>query len=250
MFNDGLEQEAPEVVVLYGQSVEEVKELLKDDRLYANKKKDDLKYIKSFIKEEETKKAYKPCESFVEDMSPSIRPDKTRSDDKIDPIRPDYISESFMQKEVNQAKECIAKAAKAKLMFEDAPNVDESFVNLERLRKTEIKKDFTLFNTWRRLASVGETCIDEHNCLPDDLSPTQELMDYMIHKINKEFPDLKAVWEEGRWNPCLLINGCMTHISMSKLTFAYNGLKNVVDDLNAQKIICDIILKKLEVLFV
>lgn len=202
IFTDGLGKVEPEIVVLAGQSIEEVKDLLNEDPV--------------FFKDREVECGVKQQTDQVE-----------------------------------KAKECLNKASKVKLTFDDAsgdyaPHVRD--INLEYGRK-EIKKDFNLFHQWRRLASVGEVCIDQRICLPDDLGPTQELMSNILIKINSKFPNLKATWEE-EWNPCLLIQGCKTQISMMSISSANTGLKNLVDEPTAHHIISDIILKKLESLFI
>lgn len=152
--------------------------------------------------------------------------------------------------DVQEVKEFIAKSSKAKLAFEDAPNVDECFPDLEKMSHgVKIKKDLNLFHTWRKLADVGDICEDGEPCLPDDLGPTQELMDHILVRLRNKFPKLVLDWSDC-WNPCLLINECPTQVSMGKLSFAYNGLKHIVDNANAQQIISNIILKKLEELFI
>lgn len=151
--------------------------------------------------------------------------------------------------DVQEVKEFIAKSSKAKLVFEDAPTVDECFPYFYKIPHGKMKKDLNLFHTWRKLADVGDICEDGEPCLPDDLGPTQELMEHILIKLRSKFPKLELNWSEG-WNPCLLINSCPTQVSMDKLSFAHNGLKHIVDAANVQQIISNIVLKKLEELFI
>jgi hypothetical protein len=211
-FGDGLGRVEPEVVILGNQTAEEVKKLLDKE---------------------------KTCEE-----------DRVKGSRKFDFKHDAAKTAAKAATDVKECKEYISKAAKAKLVFEDAPPVDECFPDLGKINHgVKIKKDLNLFHTWRRLADVGEVCEDGGPCLPDDLGPTQELMDHIIVRLRSNFPKLVLDWSEG-WNPCLLINSYPTQVSMDKLSFAHNGLKHIVDAANAQQIISNIVLKKLEELFI
>lgn len=151
--------------------------------------------------------------------------------------------------DVQDCKEFINKAAKIKLAFEDAPKVEGGFPDLGKFDRKTITKDLNLFHTWRRLADVGESCKDGEPCLPDDLSPIQELMELILIKIKMKFKKLDLSWSKG-WQPHLLINDCPTQITMNNLSFAHNGLSHLVDEATAQQIISDIVVKKLQTLFI
>lgn len=108
-------------------------------------------------------------------------------------------------------------------------------------------KHVDVFALWRKLADVK---VGDKDLEPQVLGPTKDLMDYILLKLNRSFPKLKLSWSEDSWNPRLIINGSLTQISMEKLGLAYQGLLNIVEELNAQALICNIIVKKLKTLFI
>jgi len=186
----------------------------------------------------------------AEEVKELLDKEKTCEKERVESCKPTYFKSPITGEVIKEIKENIQQAAKAKLAFEDAPNVDECFPDLGKMNHgVKIKKDLNLFHTWRRLADVGDVCEDGGPCLPDDLGPTQELMEHIIVRLRSKFPKLDLEWSQG-WNPCLLINSCPTQVSMDKLSFAHNGLKHIVDAANAQQIISNIVLKKLEGLFI
>jgi hypothetical protein len=141
---------------------------------------------------------------------------------------------------------CGKKGKEPKLLYDDESS-DCCLPNLNGARQTfGFRKDVDEFALWRRLASVKAGS----NIDPQVFCPTNDLMEYIIIKLNKSFPNLNLTWSEESWNPCLQINGCLTKISMEKIALAYQGLLNVADELNVQPIICNIIAKKLEELFI
>lgn len=141
------------------------------------------------------------------------------------------------------------KATKPKLTFEnDAVICNEHFPDLSKARKEyRFKKNMDDFALWRKLADV---VVGDKNLEPGIFDPTKDLMDFLLHKLNKTFPKLKISWSEGTWNPVLMINESLTTISMEKLALAYQGLLKISEDSNAQNVICNIITKKLKELFV
>jgi len=218
-FGDGLGAVEPEVVILGNQTVEEVKELLEKEKTCEKKRVD---YGKKFDYKHDAARAAADIEEVKEFIA------KSR-----------YCGDGGW-----------SVTSKAKLAFEDAPTVDECFPDLGKMSHgVKIKRDLNLFHTWRKLADVGDVCANGEPCLPDDLGPTQELMDHIIVRLRSKFPKIVLDWSDC-WNPCLLINSCPTQISMNKLSFAHNGLKHIVDTANAQQIISNIVLKKLEELFI
>lgn len=108
-------------------------------------------------------------------------------------------------------------------------------------------KDVDVFALWRKLADVK---VGNKDLEPEAFSPAKELMDYILLKLNRSFPKLKLSWSEDSWNPRLIINGSHTQISMEKLALAYQGLLNITEELSAQALICNIVVKKLKTLFI
>lgn len=137
------------------------------------------------------------------------------------------------------------KDQKHKLLYDDESS-DCCIPDLNSARKNcTFSRDVDVFALWRKLASVK---VDQS--LDPQICPTKDLMNYILLKLNKSFPKLELSWSEESWNPSLIINGCLTKVSMEKISLAYQGLLNISEELNAQTIICNIITKKLEELFI
>lgn len=109
------------------------------------------------------------------------------------------------------------------------------------------RKDVDIFAMWRRLADVN---LGDKELQPKVVRLTQDLMDYVLMKLEKQFPKLTLAWSSQTWNPRLLINNCPTQISMERLGLAYQGLLNVTEDLSAQTLLADIVTKKMKELFI
>jgi hypothetical protein len=142
---------------------------------------------------------------------------------------------------------CGLKSKEPKLTFDDESS-DCCLPNLNGARESCcFHRDVDVFALWRRLADVK---VGDANLEPQIFSPTKELMDYILLKLKRSFPNLELDWSEETWNPCLKINNCSTKISMEKIALAYQGLLNIAEELNAQAIICNIVTKKLKELFI
>lgn len=115
------------------------------------------------------------------------------------------------------------------------------------LRECGFRRDVDEFALWRKLADIK---VGNPSLEPQIFCPAKDLMDYILLKLKRSFPELELNWSDESWNPCLKINGCSTKISMEKIALAYHGLLNISEDLNAQAIICNIVTKKLKELFI
>jgi len=152
--------------------------------------------------------------------------------------------ESF--EELNEACE---EAEEVKLSYEkESVPCDETYCDLTEARHVYgFKKTLDQFALWRKLADVK---VGDENVEPEMLNPTKELMDYILVKLEKTFPKLELSWTEDTWNPSLAINNCATQVTMEKLALSYQGLLNLTEEINAQAIIANIVVKKLKELFV
>jgi hypothetical protein len=147
----------------------------------------------------------------------------------------------------NIQEACGLKGKEPKLCFDDESS-DCCLPDLNEARiKCGFRKDVDEFAMWRRLADVK---VGRADLEPQVFCPTKDLMDYILLKLNRSFPKLELAWSENSWSPVLDINNCPTKISMEKIALAYHGLLNISEDLNAQAVICNIVTKKLNGLFI
>lgn len=153
-----------------------------------------------------------------------------------------------LQESLNNIQEaCGKKGKEPKLTFDDESS-DVCLPNLSKARETcGFHGNVDEFALWRRLADVK---VGRPELEPQIFCPTKDLMDYILLKLNRSFLNLELDWSEETWNPCLRINNCPTKISMEKIALAYQGLLNITEELNAQDIICNIVMKKLRELFI
>jgi hypothetical protein len=147
----------------------------------------------------------------------------------------------------NIQEACGLKGKEPKLTFDDDSS-DCCLPDLEKARSScGFQRNVDQFALWRKLADVK---VGRADLEPQIFCPTKDLMDYILLKLNRLFPQLKLAWSEDSWNPNLHINGCPTKISMERLAIAYQGLLNISDTLSSQEVICNIVTKKLKELFI
>ena len=147
----------------------------------------------------------------------------------------------------NIKEACGLKGKEPKLLYDDESS-DSCLPDLEPAReRCGFRRDVDEFALWRRLSGVK---VGNPNLEPQIFCPTKDLMDYILLKLNRSFPNLELAWSEESWNPVLKINNCSTKVSMEKIALAYQGLLNISEELNAQAVICNIVTKKLKELFI
>ena len=77
-----------------------------------------------------------------------------------------------------------------------------------------------------------------------------QMMSKLIKKGRKKYPKLDLSWFSNCWDKRLLVNGAPTRIRYQRLRQAYDGLKNVTGKQEAARIVGQLVLKKLNSLFI
>lgn len=133
------------------------------------------------------------------------------------------------------------------LMFDDAPTCDTKYDELPRHipKVIEEKQPPETQALWRKLAGVRP----QENVEAAKKIPT--IMDTILLMCKRKFiSGLSVEWSSDHWNPSLVINGAKTKIRSDDLVAAYEGLQHVTDEDDAARIVSDVVVKKLERLFV
>jgi hypothetical protein len=165
---------------------------------------------------------------------------------EADKAREEWRKEKHKATLDNIQEACGIKGRKPKLSYEDDLS-DSCLPDLKSARGCDFRQNVDEFALWRKLADVK---VGREDLEPNIFCPTKDLMDYILLKLNRSFPNLELGWSEQSWNPVLTINGCPTKVSMEKIAIAYQGLLNIAEELNAQAVICNIVTKKLKELFI
>ncbi len=97
---------------------------------------------------------------------------------------------------------------------------------------------------WRKLSGVRP----EEKILKGDT--LENLMQKILMTAQKRFPQLTLEWADECYNSCLTINGAKTSVLTEPLIEALEGLKEITDELDAERIVTNVIVKKLAQLFI
>lgn len=251
----------PEVVVLSGQTLEEVQEILNGGSKEAKEAKEKefqrtIRYFREAKPEPEVValggQTIEEVQEILKKSKKSCYPNTIKDEEKKCKLTFEEESSGCSIPDIHSAKGCAFKQdvdtfalwRKLALGGSDSPECEFKYNRVCRSKST-LASDVDAFALWRKLANVK---LDD-SIEPDENNPAKKFMDYILTRVKTEFPKLDLAWEE-HWNPSLLINSCKTKISLEKLIISYQGLLNITEELNAQEIICNIIVKKIRELFI
>jgi len=134
------------------------------------------------------------------------------------------------------------------LTFEDAPKCSEYIgepVNIRATGKCIVKEPPETMALWRKLAGTNP----QENVEAAKKIPT--IMDAILLMCKRKFVSgLTVEWSNDHWNSCLVINGAKTKINSEDLVAALEGLQHITDADDAAKIVSDVVVKKIERLFI
>lgn len=237
---EGLNTTDPDIVILSGQTCGEVKDLLKKTNDPIKGRLDNLECKTT----QELGKAYNTFKNVLYNVNPP-----TVAYPSLENV--DVDKEPILTFE-NESTNCKWQLPRDRSRLED----DADFRVLAGLEEVPCKPleepkksrlgEFDQFHIWRKTAGLIN---EDEDWLTGSLKESQQLMDYITIRINSDFPKLTVAWGQNSWNPRLSLNGIPTQISLEKLTISYKGLLSITDDLNAQAIIANIVLKNLKELF-
>jgi len=144
------------------------------------------------------------------------------------------------------------RASGCGLLYDDAPACDD--IKLSEYKQYNrvscgytdcSKEDASTLALWRKLSGVRP----QENLEAAKKIPT--IMDTILMLCKRKFTSgLTVEWSDEGWNRCLVINNARTKIRADDLVAAWEGLKNVTDEDDAARIVADVIVKKLERLFI
>lgn len=127
------------------------------------------------------------------------------------------------------------------LAYENAPACIEEILRCKPKEK-DAPEDLAL---WRKLAGVRP----QENV--EGASKVPVIIDAILVECKRKFSsELSIEMPTDHWNPCLVINGAKTRIKADDLLAALDGLKYIVDEDEAARIVSNIVVKKIAGLFV
>lgn len=136
------------------------------------------------------------------------------------------------------------------LLYEDAPACDDIKLSEYKPLGSSSCRDYSREDAgtlalWRKLSGVRP----QENLEAAKKIPT--IMDTILMLCKRKFTSgLTVEWSDEGWNRCLVINNAKTKIRADDLVAAWEGLKHVTDEDDAARIVSDVIVKKLERLFI
>lgn len=131
------------------------------------------------------------------------------------------------------------------LMFDDAPKCEAENMPKCSERAANVKEPAEITALWRKLSGVRP----KENVEMAKVVPT--IMDTILLTCKRKFmPGLTVGWSDDHWNACLVINGAKTKIRAESLVTALEGLSHITDEDDAARIVADVVVKKLERLFI
>jgi hypothetical protein len=145
----------------------------------------------------------------------------------------------------------VPETNKPHLLYEDAKSFGDSTwyglkhnLNLEHIKEPSAETPETIA-VWRKLSGVRP----EENIEAAKKVPT--IMDTILLMCKRNFVSgLTVEWCSDHWNPSLVINGAKTKIRSADLVAALEGLQHITDEDDAARIVSDVVVKKLERLFI
>lgn len=255
----------PEIVALGGQTLEEVEKILKESKKYVGVY--NVNKIKNFIQSTAKPEIVALGGQTLEEVEMMLGKELGIGKEKVVQKFPSDVCGQILEeintqefnwrksayyphhywgndetynKDINEIKEFIKKTPK--FTFENAPVCGEE-CTIRGEDGCGPKKNADMFSYWRRLADVA--CKEEVQ-----IPATKQLIYNLTNKLNTKYPQLIFTWSKDDWNEQLLIHDCPTCITVQNITLAYDGLMKIVDKAAAQDVIIDIILKKMQSVFV
>lgn len=140
-----------------------------------------------------------------------------------------------------------APAHKPCLLFDNAPSCSEwgEAVNPKCGHSDPQKEAPETVALWRKLAGVRP----QENVEAAKELPT--IMDTILLICKRKFSSgLTVEWSTDSWNPSLVINGAKTKIAADELVAALEGLQHITDEDDASRIVSDVVVRKLQRLFI
>lgn len=128
------------------------------------------------------------------------------------------------------------------LIFENAPICNEKVERECISKEKEAPEGLAL---WRKLAGVRP----QENV--EAASKVPVIVDAILINCKRQLSsELSVEMLTDHWNPCLVINGARTKIRTDDLVAALEGLKHIVGEDEAARIVSDIVVKKIAGLFI
>ena len=130
------------------------------------------------------------------------------------------------------------------LTFADAPECEAD--EMPKYSGPSTKKEpADITALWRKLSGVHpKENVEAAKIIPN-------IMDSILLTCKRKFiSGLNVSWSDDHWNAYLVINGAKTKIRADALVAALEGLTHVTDEDDAARIVADVVVKKLERLFI
>jgi hypothetical protein len=138
--------------------------------------------------------------------------------------------------------------------FKNDPEAEKKII--EEMRKSGTNDPACVCNP-----NVHDKCIDRGNPLMHDLDKLWVKMgevfteyktadtDRILDEMKKKLPGITMYWNKNGANDRLCVIGATTNISKADVRKAFDGLKGITTESNANKIIATILTKKIKKLF-
>lgn len=231
----------PEVIILSGQTKEEVENTFK-------------------IVNEESKKEKEKFNDFFEPCNPN--PKLTFESSKLEDYDLKYFNgqqpdiSDRANAELNFSEDelyCLKKLSNLKTSKEkDSFEYHNTFEEVKpvRMKKCKSKKNIhvssedaeNMCDSWRKLCGLK---YEEETSIR-----SKDLTSGLTTQLHEKFPNLEFGWSDNNYSKCLTINGALTVFNSVGLMRAYEGLAAITDENDTMDLLVTTVSKKINSLFI